>query len=254
MATWHFVAAREYRDRVIQMGEAPERVHLVGGLGVDAAKRVNLFSREEFERRFSFRFRQRNLLATYHPVTNAPPGESEAGLREMLAALQEHPGVGVLFTMPNADPGNLVLRDMITRFVESSENAVAVESLGSAGYLTCLREVDGVIGNSSSGLLEAPTFRKGTINIGDRQKGRLRAASVIDCPPDRSDISKAVSRLFSSDFQDLLRRVENPYGDGGASRKIREILEKESKNFGEPKSFQDLGSFRFSHASDRSES
>lgn len=141
-------------------------------------------------------------------------------MTELLAALHEQRDTNLVFTMPNADNDGRMLINMVGAFVAQHANARAYTSLGQLRYLSCIKHVDGVVGNSSSGLLEVPSFRKGTINIGDRQRGRLQAGSVINCQPDRRSIAAALNELYSTDFQNALQQVDNPYGDGGASEKV----------------------------------
>jgi len=223
MSHLHFVAAEEYRRRVIQLGEPPERVFQVGGLGVDNIVRLEPLTRDELEAALSFRLRDRNLLVTFHPVT-LEHSTSAAQMDELLAALGDEKDTGLIFTMPNADTDGRVLFRKIESFCSNHPNARAYTSLGHLRYLSCIKHVDGVVGNSSSGLTEVPSFKKGTINIGDRQRGRLRANSVIDCEPERHAISIALNRLFSQEFQVQLSDVINPYGDGGASEAIVKAL------------------------------
>jgi GDP/UDP-N,N'-diacetylbacillosamine 2-epimerase (hydrolysing) len=223
MSHLHFVAAQEYCDRVIQLGEQPKNVHLVGGLGVDAIKRMKLLSRSELEQSLGFRFGKKNLLITFHPVT-LEKNSAKTQMSILLEALQEMKDTELIFTMPNADTDGRVLMEQLKKFASISDNVHLYTSLGHLRYLSCLQFVDGVIGNSSSGLAEAPTFQKGTINIGDRQKGRLMARSVINCAPNLEDIRHALNTLYSEDFLSDLNDVVNPYGDGGASKKIVEIL------------------------------
>jgi GDP/UDP-N,N'-diacetylbacillosamine 2-epimerase (hydrolysing) len=223
MSYLHFVATEVYRRRVIQMGEDPERVFNVGGLGVDSINRIDLLSRGELERELNFKFGRKNLLITFHPVTlEANGGESE--LRELLAALTEAKDTQLIFTLPNADTGGRALCEMINQFVSQHPNARAYKSLGQLKYLSCVAHVDGVVGNSSSGLLEAPSLKVPTINIGDRQRGRLQADSVISCEPHRERIIFALQKLYSSEFRATLTNVRSPYGEGGASEKILQIL------------------------------
>lgn len=224
MAHLHFVAAEAYKCRVVQLGEHPDRVFLVGGLGVDSISRQSLLERNALEKALDFRLAEKNLLVCFHPVT-LDHGAAEQQMEELLAALEGLENTNLIFTMPNADTGGRVISSMVNRFVANHDNARAYTSLGQMRYLSCMQHVDGVVGNSSSGLTEAPTFRKGTINIGDRQRGRLSAESVIDCPPERSAIAAAVQTLYSPAFREKLESVRNPYGDGGASRRIVEILE-----------------------------
>lgn len=223
MAHLHFVAAEEYLQRVIQLGEQPERVFLVGGLGIDNIVKLKLLEREALESALDFKFGEKNLLITFHPVT-LEQGTAAAQMGELLAALETLSETHLIFTMPNADTDDRVLFQMIETFVARHPHAKSFTSLGQLRYLSVIAQVDAVVGNSSSGLAEVPSFRKGTINIGDRQRGRLRADSVIDCPPDRQAIAAALHQLYSSDFQQSLKQVRNPYGEGGASEKVVEIL------------------------------
>lgn len=225
MSHLHFVAAEPYRRRVIQLGEAPEKVFLVGGLGVDNILRLPLLTRAELETALDFRLGRRNLLVTFHPVT-LEMNSAERQMTALLAALASIEDTHLIFTMPNADTEGRVLFQMIESFVASRpETRRAYTSLGQLRYLSCMRHVDGVVGNSSSGLTEAPSFGTGTINIGDRQRGRLQAASVIDCEADQAAIQAAVGQLFSPAFEAILPTVINPYGTGGASDAIVRILE-----------------------------
>jgi GDP/UDP-N,N'-diacetylbacillosamine 2-epimerase (hydrolysing) len=223
MSHLHFVAAEEYRKRVIQLGENPDRVFLVEGLGVDSIKKLPLLSRSALETALKFELGPKNLLVTFHPVT-LEKATSTQQMDELFAALKMLEDTHLIFTMPNADTDGRVLMDMVKQFVLDHPNSKVFTSLGQLNYLSAIRCVDGVVGNSSSGLLEAPSFAKGTINIGDRQKGRLKADSVIDCSPDRKSILSAIQRLYSSNFQSMLKSVRNPYGEGGASEKIVQVL------------------------------
>ena len=223
MSHIHFVATEEYRKRVLQLGESEDAVFNVGGLGIDNISKTKLISRDKIEELLKFRFEERNLLVTFHPVT-LERDTAPAQIRELLAALDSYPDLGLIFTMPNADTGGQALFELVNDFVLNRDNSTCRTSLGSDLYLSCLAQVDGIIGNSSSGLLEAPTFKIGSINIGDRQRGRMTCKSVLNCDPDKSDIEKAISRLFSAEFQKELGDVVNPYGVGGASEKIMNIL------------------------------
>ena len=223
MSHLHFVAAEEYRRRVIQLGEQPDRVFLVGGLGIDNIKNLNLLDREALEASLNFKLGPKNLLVTFHPVTLETATAAEQ-MAEILAELSELEDTKLIFTMPNADTDGRVMIKMVEGFVAEHTNACAFKSLGQLGYLSCISHVDGVIGNSSSGLAEVPSFKKGTINIGDRQRGRLQAASVINCDPNRQSIATAIKTLYSSNFQMSLSKVWNPYGEGGASEKILQII------------------------------
>jgi len=239
MAHLHFVAAEEYRRRVIQLGEQPEHVFNVGGLGIDNILRLKLLARDELEEALNFKLQKRNLLITFHPVT-LEKNTSTQQMDELLAALAELKDTGLIFTMPNSDTDGRVLFRQIEAFCALHSQARAFTSLGQLRYLSCIQYVDGVIGNSSSGLLEVPSFRKGTINIGDRQRSRLKAASIVDCNPDRVSIRKALEQLYTPEFQAMLPTVKNPYGMGGASQKIVKILEGTSFDGLLKKTFCDL--------------
>jgi GDP/UDP-N,N'-diacetylbacillosamine 2-epimerase (hydrolysing) len=223
MAHLHFVAAEPYRQRIIQLGEKPEHIFLVGGLGVDAIKRLQLLDKSNLERLLGFKFNSKNLLITFHPATldNIAP---EIQMKELLAAFSELKDTQLIFTLPNADTGSRSLIKMIKNFVKENSNAYVFESLGQLNYLSLIAHVDAVVGNSSSGLIEAPSFSKGTINIGSRQRGRLQAKSVINCEPIRESILNALCKLYSSEFQKNLKNITNPYGEGGASEKVVKVL------------------------------
>jgi UDP-hydrolysing UDP-N-acetyl-D-glucosamine 2-epimerase len=228
MAQLHFVAAPSYRDRVIQLGEDPTRVFEFGGLGVDAIARVERISREEIEDELGLELGARSLLITFHPVT-LDPGAARAQIRALLDALDEcEPDATLIFTMPNADTGGRELMCLVEEFVATRPRAHAFTSLGQRRYFSLLAQVDAVVGNSSSGLLEAPSFRVGTLNIGDRQTGRLKADSVISCEPDRQSIAKGLRALRDSSFVASLADVTNPYGNGGAGAAIVDVLRKVS--------------------------
>ena len=239
MSHFHFVAAEEYRQRVIQLGEDPDNVFLVGGLGVDGVKNISLLSKDEIESSLGVKFQSKSLLVTFHPVT-LEDETSEVQMKELLSALSDLSDTTLIFTMPNADPGGLVLIKMIQEFVSQNTNSFAFTSLGQLRYLSCMAQVDAVIGNSSSGLIEAPTFKKGSINIGDRQLGRLQASSIINCQPEKNSIGEAIRRMYSSEFQRSLVKTINPYGEGGASARIVEILKTESLAGIVKKTFHDL--------------
>jgi len=239
MAHVHCVATEEYRQRVIQLGEQPDRVHCVGGLGVDAIKQTKLLDRAELEASLDFKFKSKNLLITFHPATLE--GVSGARqMKELLAALEELRDTGLIFTYPNADAGGRELIAMLETFVATHPNARTYSSLGQQRYLSCIAQCDGVVGNSSSGLLEAPTLKKGAINIGDRQRGRLQAANVINCRAQRGEIGVALTKLYSPVFLASLTVVTNPYGDGGASARVVKIIKALKLNVLVQKSFYNL--------------
>jgi GDP/UDP-N,N'-diacetylbacillosamine 2-epimerase (hydrolysing) len=223
MSHLHFVAAEPYRQRVIQLGEQPDHVFLVGGLGIDNIKRLQLLDRTALETSLDFKLGVKNLLITFHPVT-LETATAANQMQELLAALAQLKDTQLIFTLPNADTDGRALIEMVQNFVKQHPNARAYVSLGQLRYLSCIAQVDGVLGNSSSGLVEVPSFKKGTINIGDRQRGRLQADSVINCEPSQGGIASALTQLYSADFQMSLTEVINPYGEGGASAKVVNTL------------------------------
>lgn len=235
----HFVAAAPYAARVRQLGEDPTLVFEVGGLGVDAIARAALPTRHELEVSLGLALGHRPLLVTLHPAT-AVAGDAASDAAELLAALEPLSDATLIFTLPNADSGGHAIRECITNFADRHTNAHVVASMGQQRWLASLRESAGVIGNSSSGLLEAPTFRVGTVNIGARQDGRLRASSVIDAPCERHAIAAAIAQLASPAFQPTLATTVNPYGDGGAAGRIVDVLETVSLRGLLQKTFVDL--------------
>ena len=239
MSHLHFVANTEYRKRVIQLGEQPNHVFLVGGLGIDNIVKLNLLGRKELEQALAFKLGSKNLMITFHPVT-LEDSTSDEQMQELLAALGKLKDTHLIFTMPNADTDGRILFKLIEDFVEKHPHSKAFTSLGQLRYLSCIQHVDGVVGNSSSGLLEVPSYKIGTINIGDRQRGRIKANSVIDCRPTRKSIGDALKKLYSTDFQRILKTVVNPYGTGGASEAIVKKLEDISLSDILKKGFYDL--------------
>jgi UDP-N-acetylglucosamine 2-epimerase (non-hydrolysing)/GDP/UDP-N,N'-diacetylbacillosamine 2-epimerase (hydrolysing) len=238
MAHLHFTASEQSAARVRQMGEDPRRVFAVGDPGLDSLMRMKPIGRRALERDLGFEFRRRNLLVTFHPVTlDRVPSTRQFGvLLDALAALG--PDVGLLFTRPNADPEGRALIAMLDRFVGSHPNAGAHTSLGHRRYLSAMAICDAVVGNSSSGLLEAPSLRKPAVNVGSRQARRLRTETVIDCPVDAAAIKRAIEKAFAM----RVGKIVNPYGDGHAAERIVRIL----KRIKDPalllrKSFHDLG-------------
>jgi UDP-hydrolysing UDP-N-acetyl-D-glucosamine 2-epimerase len=220
MSHLHFVTNEGSARRVIQMGEDPNRVVVAGNPGLDELLVFEPMGRDELESSLGLRLREKNLLITYHPATLAqePPAEAFGELLAALDALGED--VGLIFTLPNADTDGRVLMRMIRGFVENHPNAVAHASLGQRGYWSCLKSVDAVVGNSSSGLTEAPAVGVVAVNIGDRQRGRLRAPSTIDCQAETAAIGAAIARALE---QEPLE-ASSPYGDGEAAGRILRTL------------------------------
>ncbi len=223
LSNLHFVASNAYKRRVLQMGEDPKTVFLVGGLGVDSISKTKLLTRSDVEKALGRKFLRKNIIVTFHPVTLQPKSANEQ-IHELLQALGELQDTNIIITLPNADPENRVIRDKIKQFCEQNPNAASYPSLGHRLYLSCLHFCDGVVGNSSSGIAEAPTLKKATINIGDRQSGRLKSGSVIDCDPTAESITRALNLMYSKEFQKKLPGAVSPYGGPGASDKIFNYL------------------------------
>jgi UDP-hydrolysing UDP-N-acetyl-D-glucosamine 2-epimerase len=224
LAHLHFTAAEVYRQRVIQLGEQPERVFNVGAPGLDNIFQLPLLEREAFEDAIDFKLAARNLLVTFHPVTLEDTTAAEQ-FRQLLSALDEFDDVHIIFTYSNADADGRIIARLIEAYqARHPERVAAFVSLGSLRYLSAMSHVDAVVGNSSSGLLEAPAFKIPTIDIGDRQRGRLRAASVLHCQPQASAIKTALDQVWSGELANTLANLVHPYGAGGASAAIKGIL------------------------------
>lgn len=220
MSHLHFVTNEIAARRVKQLGENPDHIFNVGSPGIDQIKRLKLLHWEQLEQQIDFSFKEKNLLVTFHPATlDLQPVDRQ--FQELLDALDNlGDGVGIIFTKPNADNEGRIIIRMIDSYVASHPNTKSYTSMGQLFYLSTVAHVDAVIGNSSSGLYEVPSFKIPTVNIGDRQRGRLQATSVINCRPSARAIEQAIRVAFEKDCSDTV----NPYGDGDSSRKIVSIL------------------------------
>lgn len=231
MATLHFASTETYRRRIMQLGEPDDQVFNVGAIGLDNVYNLPSLTRHELEVSLGISLDKPLFLITYHPVT-LEHASSEQQMYELLSALDKLQGVQLVFTMPNADADGRVIIKLIQEFVAKHEHAKAFTSLGQLRYLSTMKYASIVLGNSSSGILEAPSFGIPTVNIGDRQKGRIAAESVIHCEPYRQSIESAIHKALSPDFQAFCKQVENPYGRGGVAERIMGVLKTklESKN------------------------
>lgn len=224
MSHLHFTSTEEYRKRVIQLGESPDRVFNVGAIGLDNIRKMRLLTKKELEKELKFKFGKRNLLVTYHPATLSTASAREQ-FNSLLDVINGLENTKMIFTKSNADPGGKIINEMINKFVfENNQKAIAFTSMGQLKYLSTMQFVDAVVGNSSSGIVEAPSFKIWTINIGDRQKGRIKAKSVIDCEPTKESIKEAFKQLYEKDIQMNLINIINPHGDGKAAENIKKIL------------------------------
>jgi GDP/UDP-N,N'-diacetylbacillosamine 2-epimerase (hydrolysing) len=224
MSHLHFAATEEYRTRLIQLGENPSRVFNVGGLGIENIKRLQLLNKSEFEKSINFKLNKKNILITFHSVT-LENNTSKLHFQELLKAINDLDDTSIIFTKTNSDLNGKVINQMIDQYTKKySKKSIAFSSLGQLRYLSALQFADAVVGNSSSGLIEAPSFKIATINIGDRQKGRIKAKSVINCLPKKNNIKNSFKKIYSKDFQKLLNNVKNPYDNGFSSKKIIKVL------------------------------
>lgn len=219
MSYLHFTATEEYRKRVIQLGEDPSRVFNVGAMGVENALNMPLLSKEELEQSIDFELDRKYAVVTFHPVT-LDGNSAEQQFRAVLNALSKQQELKCIFTKANADADGRIINRMIDEYVADNDRAVAFDSLGNLKYLSAVKYASLVVGNSSSGIIEVPSFRIPTVNIGDRQKGRLRAASVIDCEPEEKAISDAIHKALAGSYE----KIQNPYGDGHTSDKIIAVM------------------------------
>ena len=223
MSHLHFAATEKYRNRIIQLGENPDRVFNVGGLGIDNINKLNLLPKADFEKVIKFKLGKKNILITFHPVT-LEKSTSGFQFQELLDSLSELLHTKIIFTKANSDTDGRIINSMIDDYVANHNNTVAFKSMGQLNYLSALQFMDAVVGNSSSGIIEAPSFNIGTIDIGDRQKGRIKSNSVISCAPKKKNICNAINKLYSKEFQGKLSNIDNPYGAGGASKEIIKII------------------------------
>ncbi len=224
MSHLHFTCAEEYKNRVIQLGESPDRVFNVGSTFIDNIKNLKLLTKIELEKNINFKFNKKNLSITFHPVT-LETNTSVIHFKELLNALDSLEDTNFIFTKSNADTDGRKINDMIDKYVlTNSHKSISFTSMGYLNYLSSLQYVDAVVGNSSSGLTEAPFLKIPTINIGDRQKGRIRVSSIIDCEPISLNIKIALNQVYSKEMKNILRKIKSPYGDGTSSKKIKKIL------------------------------
>lgn len=225
---WHFVAAESYRKRVIQLGELPERVYNVGDPALDSIRNLSFHGKEELEQELGISLGQPLFMVTYHPATLGKL-PAEKAFAELLSALDLFPEASIIITKPNADAGGRLLAKMADSWAKERKAPTrCVASLGQLRYLSLVRLADAVIGNSSSGIVEAPVFKVGTVNIGSRQDGRLRAQSIIDCEDDCASIHRSILRSLSVEFRSELPDTKSLYGDCNASHQILEILKSSS--------------------------
>lgn len=240
MAHLHFTSNEIYRRRVIQLGENPKRVFNVGALGIEGIKKLKLLTRAELSERLGFEFGETNFLVTYHPLT-LKRRESTSGVVALLSALDEFPQAKIIMTYPNYDTyGREIIQAIVTFANDRPGRVLLTPSLGQLSYLSALSIVDLVVGNSSSGLIEAPSFYIPTINIGTRQNGRIQGPTVIQCDEGQASIAEGIRKGLSSKFRLGIKGAKNPYGDGQTSQLIVDILKQSELNHLLVKSFYDI--------------
>jgi GDP/UDP-N,N'-diacetylbacillosamine 2-epimerase (hydrolysing) len=233
----HFVANTVYKKRVVQLGENPKNIFVVGGMGIDKIKNTFIKGAKTIENYYNIKFHKYNYLITYHPET---ANNKTDNIEELFKALDQQKKSFYIFTGVNSDSGGIDIRNKIIAYVKKNKNkSIFIESMGSVNYLSTMKIVNGVIGNSSSGIVEAPFFKKPTINIGSRQNGRIQAKSIINCNLEKSSILAAMNKANSKKFLNSLKFFKNPYGLGNSSLKILNILNKK-KTYISDKKFYDL--------------
>lgn len=245
MSHLHFTSTEAYRKRVIQLGEHPERVFNVGAIGIENIKNLPLLDKSELENSIAFSLGRSFYLVTFHPVTleNATAEEQCNKLLEVLRReMAADPELRIIFTKANADTDGRVINSLIDEFVaRHPEQAIAFTSMGQLNYLSAMQYAAAVVGNSSSGILEAPSFKVPTVNLGDRQKGRVRAESVIDCEPYPAAIHNALKKSSSEEFRQTLRDMFNPYEQKDTARQILQVLKDADLSSIIKKAFYDIG-------------
>lgn len=223
MSHIHFTAMEEYRKRIIQLGENPDNIFNIGEIGLDKIKNTTLLTREELEIALAIKLKAKNILLAYHPVTLE--ADAEEKFKSILDALETLKDTFIIISYPNADAGGTTIIKMIEDYVgRNKENSKAFKSLGHLNFLSAIDNTDLVIGNSSSGIVEAPSFKKPSINIGNRQKGRIQAESTLNSIEDKSHILQAIETSYSADFQSKIKSVINPYGSGESSIQALNVL------------------------------
>ena len=224
MSQIHFACTEEYRNRIIQLGELPSNVYNVGGLGIENINKLNLLDREGFEKSIDCKLKSNNYLVTFHPVT-LDKDSAETQFSALINSLDKLDNSLIIFTKPNADNDGRIIIKLIDEYVSKNKHkAVAFTSLGQLRYLSAIPFMTAVVGNSSSGLLEVPSFRIPTVNIGDRQRGRIQGDSVINCDPTETSIKKALDIAKSKEFRDNIKDKVSPYGEINSSEIIIEKL------------------------------
>ncbi len=225
MANIHFCATEQFRHRIIQMGESSEYIFNVGALGIENLRKIPSLTREQLELELGFKFRTKNILLTFHPETHKAEEQTREDIRCILAVLERFEDLGILITYPNADAGSNIIIQELTQFAQNNQKVALSKSLGAKRYASCLNIVDAVVGNSSSALIEAPSFRLPAVNIGERQNRRLAPQNVINCSIQTDSIKTALTKALSAEFRQEISNMSNPYDGGDSSDQIVSALE-----------------------------
>ena len=240
MSNIHLVATKSYAKRIKQLGENPKNIFVVGGFGVDLIKRTKLLNKQKLEKNLGLKFKKKNILVTYHPET-IKGSNPKKDFSEILKAIKSFKDVYFIFTKVNADANGLIINKMIDNFVKKNKSRCSsFISMGQLNYLSTIQIVDGVLGNSSSGVMEVPTFKKATINVGLRQTDRIKGQSVINIDANSLQITKTLKKIFSKNFNKSLITAKNPYGNGGASKESLRIFKNLKKIKYKQKKFFDI--------------
>ncbi|WP_374445528.1 UDP-N-acetylglucosamine 2-epimerase [Epilithonimonas sp.] len=240
MSNLHFVSTEEYKNRIIQLGENPQFIHNVGAIGLDSVKKLPLLSKAELEKELNFQFKKYNYQITFHPST-LDKESPEKQFQILLNVIDRQEDSFFVFTKANADAGGRIINKMIDDYIsKNNDKAIAFSSLGNLRFLSLVKFCDAVIGNSSSGILEVPSLKTATINIGDRQKGRIQAESIINTKVSEIEISEAFEKVKSDEFKNIVKNSVNPYGNGNVTDKIMNELRKINLKDFSTKQFYDL--------------
>ncbi len=226
LSSLHFVSHKKYKKRIIQMGENPSNIYNVGALGLNSIKDQSFASIKQLEKKLNIKTKSKNIIVTYHPVTLQK--NTNKHIDEILKAIKLFKECCFIITAPNMDTEHNQIIYKLKNFAKLRKNIYYFKSLGKQKYFDTLNLCDGVMGNSSSGIIEASSFKKGTINIGERQKGRIQSKSVINCKPIKKDIAKSIKKLISKKFKKSIEKIKNPYFKINTENKILAIIEKKN--------------------------
>lgn len=224
MSHLHFASTEAYRKRIIQLGEQPDHVFYTGALGIENIKHLHLMNKAEIEKEIGFEIDCNTILVTYHPVTLGNRTAKD-DIDDFISALEERKDLRIIFTMPNSDTGSQFIVEAVNGFVERNHGrAKAFKSLGVVRYLSVMKQVAAVVGNSSSGIVEVPSFGIPTLNIGDRQKGRIQAESTYNCMPAKESVLNGLNKVLSKEFRELAAKVHNPYEKANTAEEIFKVI------------------------------